>query len=124
MGMAVGAGCSEAGEGMDDKVAANSPVSAQELMGIWTTTNVDEDLGEISVLMTLEKEGSLSMVEIMAAGGQLSFPGTWEQEGDHLILRGVYFKPAGEARVKFSIRDGDTLMLEDATGKIEEWKRM
>ena len=112
----------DAGEG-DGNGGPNGDEPAAEvnpLVGSWTTPRPGET--EIAFTLTLEEDGSLTMVEHLDAGGQLSFPGTWVVEEDLLVFRGAYFQPDGESRVRYSI-EGDTLALEDAEGSTGVWQR-
>lgn len=94
------------------------------LRGTWRTTGVDELLGEVEVLLTLEEDGGLHMVLLLSGGGQRSFPGSWEVNGDELVLRGIYFEPDEESRVRWEIREDGFLVLEEETGKQQEWERV
>ena len=122
---ASGAGCDDgaAGTGPEDSVPSGPTAAEQALIGTWTSTNVDRNQEELEFVMTLEEDGRLSMAEKRDAGGQLSFPGTWALEGDLLVLRGAYFEPDGEVRVKYSLPDGNTLVLEDESGAQGVWTR-
>lgn len=93
------------------------------LEGAWTTRGVDATFGEVEVEMSLMADGRLSMVLLLANGGRRSFPGTWEVDGEDLVLRGAYFEPDGESRVRFSLED-ELLVLEDAKGQRQEWQRI
>ena len=118
-GVAAG-GC---GDRDADRVIESEEEVSRDLKGTWTATGEYGDLGEVEVWLTLEEDGSLSVVVVLDDGGRLSFPGTWELQDDLLVLRGVYFQPSGEARVRYSIRDDGTLVLEDEAGATEEWKQ-
>ena len=120
-----GVGCSDGDPvtGSEDLVPSGPTAAEQALIGTWTSTNVDRNQEELEFVMTLEEDGRLSMAEKRDAGGQLSFPGTWALEGDLLVLRGAYFEPDGEARVKYSLPDGNTLVLEDESGAQGVWTR-
>ena len=124
--MAIGAGCGDgaAGTGPEDSVSSGPTAAEQVLIGTWTSTNVDQNQHELEFVLTLEEDGRLSMVEKRGTGGQLSFPGTWALEGGLLVLRGVYFEPDGEARVTYSLTDGNTLVLEDESGAQGIWTRL
>ena len=124
--MAIWAGCGDgaAGTGLEDPVPSGSTAVEQVLIGTWTSTNVDQNQHELEFVLTLEEDGRLSMVEKRSTGGQLSFPGTWALEGGLLVLRGVYFEPDGEARVTYSLTDGNTLVLEDESGAQGMWTRL
>ena len=106
-----------------DRVIESEEEVSRDLKGTWTAAGEYGDLGEVEVWLTLEEDGSLSVVVVLDDGGRLSFPGTWELQDDLLVLRGVYFQPSGEARVRYSIRDDGTLVLEDEAGATEEWKQ-
>ena len=95
---------------------------ASGLTGVWTTNGVDETFGAVEVEMALEVDGRLRMVLLLASGGSRSFPGTWELDADELVLRGVYFAPDGESRVRWTLEDA-VLVLEDAAGQRQQWRR-
>jgi hypothetical protein len=118
-----GVGCGDGDTGKEAPAPSGPTTAEQELIGTWTTTTVDQDQAEVEFVLTLEEGGRLSMAEKSSAGGQLSFPGTWALEDGLLVLRGVYFEPDGEIRVKYSLPDGDTLVLEDETGAQGVWTR-
>ena len=77
---------------------------APGLTGVWTTSGIDETFGAVEVEMALEADGSLSMVLLLASGGRRTFPRTWELDADELVLRGAYFTPDGESRVRWRMR--------------------
>ena len=120
----VGCGDGAAGTGSEDSVSSGPTSAEQVLIGTWTSTNVDQNQHELEFVLTLEEDGRLSMVEKRGTGGQLSFPGTWALEGGLLVLRGAYFEPDGEARVTYSLTDGNTLVLEDESGAQGMWTRL
>ena len=120
LGVFVG-GCGDRTE--EGKVVDSLPREGEELIGTWTTSGVDEALGEVSVAMGFEEDGRLHLVVRPKAGGQLGFWGTWEVEEDQLWLRGEYFKPSGVSQVKWTIQEDGMLTLEDEAGGTEKWKR-
>ena len=124
--VAIGAGCGDGhpATGPEVPVPSGPTAAEQELIGTWASTNVDQNQEELEFVLTLEEDGRLSMAEKRGTGGQLSFPGTWALEGDLLVLRGAYFEPDGEARVKYSLPDGNTLVLEDESGAQGVWTRL
>ena len=124
--VATGTGCGDgaAGTGPEDPVPSGPTAAEQALIGAWTSTDVDHNQEELEFVLTLEEDGRLSMVEKRATGVQLSFPGTWALEGGLLVLRGAYFEPDGEARVSYSLSDGNTLVLEDDSGAQGTWTRL
>ena len=114
-----GLGCGERPQEPElNNVSENEPA----LTGIWTTHGVDQILGAIEVSMELKPDGSLSMVMVLASGGRRSFPGTWILDSEVLVLRGAYFTPGGESRVRWII-EGSVLVLENSVGQREEWQR-
>ena len=104
----------------DKSTYVDTPV--HPLVGVWTTERPDPE-GETRFTLTLEEDGALFMVEILSSGGQRSFPGTWEVDGEELTLKAVYFEPDGESTVRYSI-DGDVLMLLDSNGSEAVWSRL
>jgi len=118
--LALLAGCGS-GDGEGDRGV--EPAPAEALIGTWRTEGLDETLGEVEVLMRLEADGRLTMTVLMAGGGQQNFPGTWAVEGGELVLKGAYFAPAGESRVRWSIGEDGYLVLEDEGGRRQEWTR-
>lgn len=116
------AGCAEDAKPMISDPPAEPIAVVPNLVGVWTTRGVDETLGEVEVEMTLEAEGRLSMVLLLASGGRRSFPGSWEIAADELVLRGAYFVPDGESRVRWRL-EGMQLVLEDASGQQQQWQR-
>jgi len=58
---------------------------------------------------------------LLTGGGQRSFPGSWELVEGELVLKGAYFRPDGESRVRWSIRDDGALVLEEE-GREQVWK--
>ena len=110
---------------------ANAPVtasvqdpgeSAPVVVGFWITRGVDETFGEVEVEMALAADGSLNMTLVLDGGARRSFPGAWALEADELVLRGAYFAPAGESRVRWKMEEA-VLVLEDADGRVQEWRR-
>jgi hypothetical protein len=91
---------------------------AHPLIGIWTTVD-----GDIRFTLTLAADQSLFMVETVSDGGQRSFPGTWEVNGETLTLRGVYFEPNGESIVLY-VLVGESLKLSDKGGADSVWTRL
>ena len=109
---------------------ANAPVaasvqdpgeSAPAVVGVWITRGVDETFGEVEVEMALAADGSLNMTLVLDGGARRSFPGNWALEADELVLRGAYFAPAGESRVRWKMEE-TVLVLEDADGRVQEWR--
>ena len=72
--------------------------------------------------MQLRPDGTLTMAIVLPNGTRRSFKGTWSVHGDELELRGPYFAPDGESRVRWKI-EGLELVLEDSDGKQQEWLR-
>ena len=83
---------------------------------------MDETFGEVEVEMALAADGSLSVTLVLDSGVRRSFPGTWELESEELVLRGEYFAPAGESRVRWKMEEV-VLVLEDIDGRMQEWRR-
>jgi len=96
--------------------------SAPAVVGVWITRGVDETFGEVEVEMALAADGSLNMTLVLDGGARRSFPGTWALEADELVLRGAYFAAAGESRVRWKMEE-TMLVLEDADGRVQEWRR-
>ena len=112
-------GCSED----DSKKGLDSVLSAKgELVGLWVTQGLDPELGEVHVAMTLYADGRLNIVQELSTGTRFSFPGTWELDGDKLILKGIYFAPDGQSQVRYKITS-EGLALEDEAGSIQIWRR-
>ncbi len=114
-----GLGC---GERSQEPELNNASEDEPALTGVWTTHGVDQTLGEVEVSMELKPDGSLSMVMVLASGGRRSFPGTWKLDTEELVLRGAYFTPDGESRVRWVLK-GSVLVLENSVGQREEWQR-
>ena len=115
------AGCNEQSKPIVSDPAA-PPEAETGLHGVWTTHGVDATLGEVDVEMMLEEDGRVSMVLILSSGGRRSFHGSWAFAGDELVLSGAYFSRDGESRVRWQVKDG-VLVLEDASGRQQEWQR-
>lgn len=98
------------------------PEPPHPLVGTWRTNGTDPVLGEVEVLLLLEADGSLRMTLLLAGGGQRSFPGSWQLAEGELVLKGAYFEPDGESRVRWSIRDDGALVLEEE-GREQVWER-
>ena len=97
---------------------------APAVVGVWTTRGIDETFGAVEVEMVLAADGSLNMTLIIDGGARRSFPGSWALETDELVLRGAYFAPAGESRVRWETEEeGTVLALEDSVGRVQEWRR-
>jgi hypothetical protein len=120
-----------AGDGCDSGSPASEPdlgnnpepvVNAHPLVGTWQTSGTHERLGEVAIEMTLEEDGSLRMVVELTSGGSLSFPGTWEVDGQTLILRGAFFAPDEMSEVSWSLTEDGHLLLVDAAGASQEWR--
>jgi len=99
-------------------------VEAHPLVGSWSTTP-RENGGQIAaVRMAFEVDGGLIVTELLSAGGQLRFRGTWTASADSLRLVGRYFEPGDEARVVFSMQGDSVLVLVDERGSRQEWRRL
>lgn len=97
---------------------------APAVVGVWTTRGIDETFGAVEVEMVLAADGSLNMTLVIDGGARRSFPGSWALETDELVLRGAYFAPAGESRVRWETEEeGTVLALEDSDGRVQEWRR-
>jgi hypothetical protein len=114
--------CCETEEGGASGPIDPDPEPRHPLVGTWRTHGTDPDLGEVEVLLLLETDGSLRMTLLLAGGGQRSFPGGWELTEGELVLKGAYFGSEGESRVRWSIRDDGTLVLEQEGGE-QVWER-
>ena len=123
-GTALAQGCGTDARAVREEDSDGPSGASAQLIATWTTSAVHAELGEVEVLLTLREDGSLSMVMVTGAGGRLTFPGTWELQGESLVLRGSYFEPDGENRTRYTIRDDGVLLLEDDTGETEEWSRI
>jgi len=108
-------------EGENGGPVEPDPEPVHPLVGTWRTNGTDPDLGEVEVLLLLEADGSLRMTLLLTGGGQRSFPGSWELVEGELVLKGAYFRPDGESRVRWSIRDDGALVLEEE-GREQVWK--
>jgi hypothetical protein len=97
-------------------------VVGAELLGQWSSSGIEPQLGPVDVLLSLEEEGQLRLTLLLEGGGRLSFPGTWSLVGEELHLFGEYFAPQGSSRVRWTL-DGDRLLLEDDQGQVQEWRR-
>ena len=116
------AACSGGGEAPVAADLQDPSESVPPVVGVWTTGGVDETFGEVEVEMALAADGSLSVTVVLDSGVRRSFPGTWELESEELVLRGEYFPPAGESRVRWKMKEV-VLVLEDIDGRMQEWRR-
>ncbi len=114
-------GCGGQDQALGDEEANGPSGPAALLIGTWSTSAVHDEYGEVEARLTLRADGSLTMVAVLGGGGRLTFPGTWEVEGEELILRGAYFGPDEVARARYTIAGDGALVLEDDSGQIQEW---
>lgn len=111
------------GSGDDPDGVVDPPPSDEErLLGSWRTEGVDAVFGPVVAVMTLEADGSLRIALLLDGGAQRTYPGTWQLEGDQLVLRGPWFGETGERRVLWALRDDGMLELEE-DGRKQEWRR-
>lgn len=99
------------------------PEDPPALLGTWQTAGEDPQLGEVTVRLALDASGDLHISLLLAGGGRLSLPGTWETAGDSLFLRGAYFQPDGESRVAYAVQGDSVLVLTRGDGASQEWRR-
>jgi uncharacterized protein (TIGR03066 family) len=92
------------------------------IVGQWTTRGTDDVFGEVNVLLDLRTDGSLQLTMTQVDGAlSVSFPGTWDLEGDRLRLQGTRFDD-GEVTVRAEITD-ERLVLVSDDGSTETWQR-
>lgn len=114
-------GCTQSPHATNDGAVAEEAES--ELKGTWETQGVDPALGSVRVRMRIEEKGVLMMTLFMETGGQRSFSGNWQLEGDELVLRGAYFGEDGQQRVRWQLEEINRLVLEDEDGRQQVWMR-
>ena len=116
-------GCKSSSKEPEPPDLGNNPepaTVAHPVVGAWQTSGTHERLGEVEIVMTLEADGTLSMVVELPSGGMLSFPGLWEVEDQALVLRGAFF--AGEvSTVSWALAESGSLILTDSTGSTQDW---
>lgn len=117
--MLVGCGGEGGGKGLDSDEEA-PPTAEDSLRGQWASRGSDPLYGPVEVLMSFDAGGILRLVLLLEGGGRLSFPGSWHLEGEELVLQGTYFEE--DSRVRWGL-EGDLLRLEDADGRVQEWRR-
>lgn len=117
--MLLGCGGEGGGKGLDSDEEA-PPLAEDSLLGQWASSGSDPLYGPVEVLMNFDAGGTLRLVLLLEGGGRLSFPGSWHIEGEELVLQGTYFEEGSRLRWGF---EGHLLRLEDAEGRVQEWKR-
>ena len=120
-----GSGCESDSVDPEADLGTNAEpvVSAPPVVGTWQTAGTHERLGQVETSMTLEANGTLRMVVELTSGGSLSFPGTWEVDGQTLVLRGAFFAPDETSEVSWAFTEDGHLLLMDAADASQEWRR-